>query len=77
VDAQALVRSYVRFYRLLQQAYADLDALDRYCNGRVSHLIDHLLRTPEPDQPIGVRLHERGRYRCCRDAEAARAEPVC
>lgn len=63
VDAQALVRSYVRFYPLLQQAYADLGAPDRYFNDRVIDVIDHLLRTPEPGQPIGVRLDERGRYR--------------
>ncbi|PPU09190.1 DUF3014 domain-containing protein [Xanthomonas arboricola] len=63
VDAQALVRSYVRFYPLFQQAYADLGAPDRYFNDRVIDVIDHLLRTPEPTQPIKVQRDERGRYR--------------
>ncbi|CAD7714712.1 hypothetical protein LMG31884_12620 [Xanthomonas hydrangeae] len=63
VDAQALVRSYVRFYPLFQQAYADLGAPDRYFNDRVIDVIDHLLRTPDPAQPIKVVRDERGRYR--------------
>ncbi|MEG8066544.1 DUF3014 domain-containing protein [Xanthomonas hortorum pv. gardneri] len=63
VDAQALVRSYVRFYPLFQQAYADLGAPDRYFNDRVIDVIDHLLRTPDPAQPMKVVRDERGRYR--------------
>ncbi|AVQ07957.1 TPA: DUF3014 domain-containing protein [Xanthomonas vasicola pv. zeae] len=63
VDAQALARSYVRFYPLFQQAYADLGAPDRYFNDRMIDVIDHLLRTPDPAQPIGVQRDERGRYR--------------
>ncbi|MBV6809774.1 DUF3014 domain-containing protein [Xanthomonas campestris pv. pennamericanum] len=63
VDAQAMARSYVRFYPLFQQAYADLGAPDRYFNDRVIDVIDHLLRTPEPTQPIGVQRDDRGRYR--------------
>ncbi|MBO9746618.1 DUF3014 domain-containing protein [Xanthomonas phaseoli pv. dieffenbachiae] len=62
VDAQALARSYVRFYPLFQQAYANLGAPDRYFNDRVIDVIDHLLRTPQPAEPIGVRRDERGRY---------------
>ncbi|APO97280.1 DUF3014 domain-containing protein [Xanthomonas vesicatoria] len=62
VDAQALVRSYVRFYPLFQQAYANLGAPDRYFNDRVIDVIDHLLRTPEPNQPIAVVRDARGRY---------------
>ncbi|WP_126946737.1 DUF3014 domain-containing protein [Xanthomonas sp. BRIP62409] len=63
VDAQALVRNYVRFYPLLQQAYADLGAPDRYFNDRVIDVIDHLLRTPDLAQPVRVQRDERGRYR--------------
>ncbi|MCC8537300.1 DUF3014 domain-containing protein [Xanthomonas axonopodis pv. poinsettiicola] len=63
VDAQALVRSYVRFYPLFQQAYANLGAPDRYFNDRVVDVIDHLLRTPDPAQPVAVVRDERGRYR--------------
>ncbi|WP_019305393.1 DUF3014 domain-containing protein [Xanthomonas oryzae] len=63
VDAQAMTRSYVRFYPLFQQAYADLGAPDRYFNDRVIDVIDHLLRTPEPKQPIELQRDERGRYR--------------
>ncbi|PPV07351.1 hypothetical protein XBLMG947_1366 [Xanthomonas bromi] len=63
VDAQSLARSYVRFYPLFQQAYADLGAPDRYFNDRVMDVIDHLLRTPEPTQPIEVQRDDRGRYR--------------
>ncbi|USI99506.1 DUF3014 domain-containing protein [Xanthomonas prunicola] len=63
VDAQSMARSYVRFYPLFQQAYADLGAPDRYFNDRVIDVIDHLLRTPEPKQPIELQRDERGRYR--------------
>ncbi|MCC4600139.1 DUF3014 domain-containing protein [Xanthomonas melonis] len=63
VDAQALVRSYVRFYPLFQQAYANLGAPDRYFNDRVVDVIDHLLRTPDPQHPIDVVRDARGRYR--------------
>ncbi|MCL1501121.1 DUF3014 domain-containing protein [Xanthomonas nasturtii] len=62
VDAQAMVRSYVRFYPLFQQAYANLGAPDRYFNDRVIDVVDHLLRTPEPGQPIAVVRDARGRY---------------
>ncbi|KAB7772297.1 DUF3014 domain-containing protein [Xanthomonas maliensis] len=63
VDPQALVRSYRRFYPLIQQAYAELGAPDRYFNDRLIDVIDHLLRTPTPQQPIVVVADGRGRYR--------------
>ena len=63
LDAQALVGTYVRFYPLIQQAYAELGAPDRYFNDRLIAVIDHLLLTPEAAQPIVVVKDERGRYR--------------
>lgn len=57
------MHSYVRFYPLFQQAYANLGAPDRYFNDRVIDVIDHLLRTPDPTQPVAVVRDERGRYR--------------
>jgi len=43
---------YRRFYPLFQEAYAQLGYPDGYFNDRVVEVIDHLLITPEPDEPI-------------------------
>ncbi len=52
VDTKTLVAVYVRFYPLFQQAYEELGYPDRYFNDRVVEVIDHLLATPEVEQPL-------------------------
>lgn len=54
-DTQRLVDTYLHFYPLLQSAYEDLGYPDRYFNDRVVEVIDHLLATPEPRQPVELR----------------------
>lgn len=53
-DTQKLVDTYVRFYPLMQSAYEDLGYPGRYFNDRVVEVIDHLLATPVPQQPIAL-----------------------
>ena len=48
VDTGKLVALYVRYYPLLQQAYAELGYPGQYFNDRVIEVIDNLLATPEP-----------------------------
>jgi len=52
IDAQQLAALYVRFYPLFQEAYAELGQPDAYFNDRLVEVIDHLLMTPSPDEPI-------------------------
>ena len=52
VDIQQLVALYVRFYPLFQEAYAELGKPDAYFNDRLVEVIDHLLLTPSPDEPL-------------------------
>lgn len=57
-DIDTVVATYRRFYPLLQQSYERLGYPDAYFNDRVVEVIDHLLRTPQPDEPIRlVRPH--------------------
>jgi hypothetical protein len=51
-DLDELVATYRRFYPLLQEAFAQLGYPDGYFNDRVVAVIDHLLATPEPEEPI-------------------------
>ena len=51
-DLDELVATYRRFYPLLQEAFAQLGYPDGYFNDRVVAVIDHLLATPQPEQPI-------------------------
>jgi hypothetical protein len=51
-ELDELVASYRRFYPLLQEAFAQLGYPDGYFNDRVVAVIDHLLATPEPEQPV-------------------------
>ena len=51
-DLEELVATYRRFYPLMQEAFAQLGYPDGYFNDRVVAVIDHLLATPEPEQPI-------------------------
>lgn len=57
-DADELEATYRRFYPLMQEAFAQLGYPDGYFNDRVIAVIDHLLATPEPEQPVRlVRPH--------------------
>ena len=53
-----LTATYRRFYPLIQEAYTRLGYPDSYFNDRVVAVIDHLLATPAPEEPIQlVRPH--------------------
>jgi hypothetical protein len=57
-DMDQLAATYRRFYPLIQQAYTQLGYPDSYFNDRAVAVIDHLLATPEPEEPIRlVRPH--------------------
>jgi hypothetical protein len=58
VDVQRAARLYARLYPLLQQAWRQLGMGDRYFNDRLVEVIDLLLATPEPDQPLRLQLTE-------------------
>lgn len=50
-DVEAAVEFYRRHYPLFQQAYSELGYGDAYFNDRLVETIDHLLATPQPEQP--------------------------
>lgn len=52
VDGKQAAALYVRFYPLLQQAYRDLGYPQGHFNDRLVAVIDHLLATPQIDEPI-------------------------
>lgn len=53
-----LTATYRRFYPLMQEAYTQLGYPDSYFNDRAVAVIDHLLSTPVPKEPIQlVRPH--------------------
>ena len=52
VDLERMVARYIRFYPLFQQAYEDLGYPDAYFNDRLVEVIDLLLATPDPKQPV-------------------------
>ncbi|MDH3408271.1 MAG: DUF3014 domain-containing protein, partial [Gammaproteobacteria bacterium] len=57
-DIDSIVDTYRRFYPLFQESYERLGYPDGYFNDRVVEVIDHLLATPQPDEPIRlVRPH--------------------
>jgi hypothetical protein len=57
-DLDLVVATYRRFYPLLQESYRRLGYPKGYFNDRVVEVIDHLLATPEPNEPIRlVRPH--------------------
>lgn len=55
VESRKLVGGYVHFYPLFQSAYRDLGS-QGYFNDRVVQVIDNLLDTPEPPEPVHVVL---------------------
>ncbi len=54
LDMRQLAAAYLHFYPLFQQAYQDLGYPNGYFNDRLVQVIDHLLATPQPAQPIAV-----------------------
>ena len=57
-DLDELATTYRRFYPLIQEAYTRLGYPDAYFNDRAIAVIDHLLATPEPEEPVQlVRPH--------------------
>jgi hypothetical protein len=52
LDPKKVAAVYLRFYPLFQQAYRDLGYPQGYFNDRLVEVIDHLLSTPEPAQPM-------------------------
>ena len=55
IDARRAVALYVRVYPLLQKAYEDLGFPGKYFNDRVVEVLDNLLATPTPAEPIAVK----------------------
>ncbi len=53
-DTQALAAIYTRHYPLFQEAYESLGHPPQYFNDRVIEVIDHLLATPEIEDPIAL-----------------------
>lgn len=57
-DLEITTETYRRFYPLFQESYVRLGYPDGYFNDRAVEVIDHLLATPEPKDPIRlVRPH--------------------
>lgn len=52
LDSRGLVDLYVRLYPEFQKAYEDLGQPKAYFNDRLIAVVDHLLATPEPAEPI-------------------------
>lgn len=53
-DMQRVANVYLRFYPLFQKAYQDLGYPSGYFNDRLVKVIDVLLATPQPAQPIDL-----------------------
>jgi hypothetical protein len=53
-DPEVVAEMYRRFYPLFQQSYERLGYPNAYFNDRVVEVIDHLLLTPEPEEPVGL-----------------------
>lgn len=57
-DVEQAEELYRRFYPLFQKAYADLGYPEGYFNDRLVEVIDHLLATPDVEEPVRlVRPH--------------------
>lgn len=57
-DPDSVIDLYRRYYPLLQKSYESLGYPNSYFNDRVVEVIDHLLETPDPAEPLRlVRPH--------------------
>jgi hypothetical protein len=52
LDQQLVVKVYVYFYPLFQTAFEQLGYKNAYFNDRLVFVIDHLLETPDPAEPL-------------------------
>lgn len=58
LDARRVAAYYVQLYPRLQKTYEELGYPGKYFNDRVVDVIDHLLATPEPAEPLAITLLE-------------------
>lgn len=58
VDSRRAAALYARLYPQLQKAYEAAGYPGRYFNDRVVEVIDHLLTTPDADEPVAITLTE-------------------
>jgi hypothetical protein len=56
LDPATVVQWYRQAYPVLQQTYEELGYPDQHFNDRLVAVIDHLLQTPQPQEPLGLRL---------------------
>lgn len=56
IDAKRAAALYAQMYPQLQKAYEEAGYPGRYFNDRVVEVIDQLLRTPEPAEPLALTL---------------------
>ncbi len=54
LEPQRVAAAYIRLYPLFQSAYAELGHPNAYFNDRLIEVIDHLLQTPEVDEPVAL-----------------------
>lgn len=54
LNPDQVIAEYIRFYPLLQTAYQQLGYPNAYFNDRLVHVIEHLLETPDPIEPIAL-----------------------
>ncbi len=52
IDQELAVKIYIHFYPLFQQAYEQLGYRNAYFNDRLVYVLNHLLETPNPPDPI-------------------------
>lgn len=52
LDQQRVVKIYAHFYPLFQTAFEQLGYKNAYFNDRLIYVIDHLLETPNPPEPL-------------------------
>lgn len=56
LEPATVVQWYRQAYPVLQQTYEELGYPGQYFNDRLVAVIDHLLQTPQPQEPLGLRL---------------------
>lgn len=49
-----VIKVYVHYYKLFQDAYRQLGYQNSYFNDRLVFVIDHLLETPDPSDPLAL-----------------------
>lgn len=54
IHPDRMISTYVSFYPLMQTAYEQLGYPNAYFNDRLVYVIEHLLETPNPDDPLAL-----------------------